>query len=154
MKCFFLQIAIGEMIPSRQAFDSLMRYIYHGDVVMPPEDSLYLFAAPYFYGFTNNRLQVNSLSVLCNIYFGNGFHFKLSADQFYKYKITGFFMLQAFCKHNLEMNVSYQNVIQVSFMCLVFSIYYAKLPVLISIRLKLLFYKNVCFVQHKNCTFL
>ncbi|XP_059143306.1 leucine-zipper-like transcriptional regulator 1 [Physella acuta] len=71
-----VNIAIGEMIPSRQAFDSLLRYIYHGDVVMPPEDSLYLFAAPYFYGFTNNRLQ-------------------------------------AFCKHNLEMNVSYQNVIQI-----------------------------------------
>ncbi|KAH9502451.1 Leucine-zipper-like transcriptional regulator 1 [Bulinus truncatus] len=52
-----VNIAIGEMVPSRQAFDSLMRYIYHGDIVMPPEDSLYLFAAPYFYGFTNNRLQ-------------------------------------------------------------------------------------------------
>lgn len=24
---------------------------------MPPEDSLYLFTAPVFYGFTNNRLQ-------------------------------------------------------------------------------------------------
>lgn len=71
-----VKISIGEMVPSRQAFDSLMRYIYHGDIVMPPEDSLYLFAAPYFYGFTNNRLQ-------------------------------------AFCKHNLEMNVSYQNVIQI-----------------------------------------
>ncbi|KAL5016503.1 hypothetical protein ScPMuIL_006092 [Solemya velum] len=69
-------IAIGEMIPSRQAFDSLLRYIYYGDVSMPPEDSLYLFSAPYFYGFTNNRLQ-------------------------------------AFCKHNLEMNVSFQNVVQI-----------------------------------------
>lgn len=55
---FLFQIAIGEMIPSQQAFDSLLRYIYHGDVTMPPEDSLYLFPAPYFYGFTNNRLQV------------------------------------------------------------------------------------------------
>ncbi|KAI8783129.1 leucine-zipper-like transcriptional regulator 1 isoform X1 [Biomphalaria glabrata] len=71
-----VNIAIGEMVPSRQAFDSLMRYIYHGNIIMPPEDSLYLFAAPYFYGFTNNRLQ-------------------------------------AYCKHNLEMNVSYQNVIQI-----------------------------------------
>ncbi|RUS77857.1 hypothetical protein EGW08_014370, partial [Elysia chlorotica] len=71
-----VKISIGEMVPSRQAFDSLMRYIYQGDIVMPPEDSLYLFAAPYFYGFTNNRLQ-------------------------------------AFCKHNLEMNVSCQNVIQI-----------------------------------------
>ncbi|XP_067650775.1 leucine-zipper-like transcriptional regulator 1 [Haliotis asinina] len=69
-------IIIGEMVPSRQAFDSLLRYIYYGEVSMPPEDSLYLFPAPYFYGFTNNRLQ-------------------------------------AFCKHNLEMNVSFQNVIQI-----------------------------------------
>jgi hypothetical protein len=43
---------------------------------MPPEDSLYLFSAPYFYGFTNNRLQ-------------------------------------AFCKQNLEMNVTFENVMQI-----------------------------------------
>ncbi|VDI27935.1 Hypothetical predicted protein [Mytilus galloprovincialis] len=69
-------IAIGEMIPSRQAFDSLLRYIYYSDTTMPPEDSLYLFPAPHFYGFTNNRLQ-------------------------------------AYCKHNLEKNVSVQNVVQI-----------------------------------------
>ncbi|KAK3599084.1 hypothetical protein CHS0354_024412 [Potamilus streckersoni] len=71
-----VKIAIGEMVPSQQAFDSLLRYIYYGDVTMPPEDSLYLFPAPYFYGFTNSRLQ-------------------------------------AFCKHNLEMNVTCQNVVQI-----------------------------------------
>ncbi|KAK2169086.1 hypothetical protein LSH36_12g10021 [Paralvinella palmiformis] len=71
-----VKIIIGEMVPSHQAFDSLLRYIYYGDVYMPPEDSLYLFSAPYFYGFANNRLQ-------------------------------------AYCKHNLEMNVSVQNVIQI-----------------------------------------
>lgn len=43
---------------------------------MPPEDSLYLFQAPCFYGFTNNRLQ-------------------------------------AFCKHNLENNITYDNVLQI-----------------------------------------
>ena len=57
-----VQIAIGEMIPSQQSFDSLLRYIYYGDVDMPPEDSLYLFSAPYFYGFTNNRLQVTGMN--------------------------------------------------------------------------------------------
>jgi len=51
-------VSIGEMVPSRQSFDSLLRYVYHGDVVMPPEDSLYLFSAPHFYIFSNNRLQV------------------------------------------------------------------------------------------------
>ncbi|GFG28824.1 hypothetical protein Cfor_03040 [Coptotermes formosanus] len=71
-----VHIQIGEMIPSLQSFDSLLRYIYYADVNMPPEDSLYLFSAPYFYGFTNNRLQ-------------------------------------AFCKQNLEMNVTFENVIQI-----------------------------------------
>ena len=64
------------MTPSRESFDSLLRYIYYGDVNMPPEDSLYLFSAPFFYGFTNNRLQ-------------------------------------AFCKQNLEMNITFENVIQI-----------------------------------------
>ncbi|CAH0765579.1 unnamed protein product [Bemisia tabaci] len=71
-----VQIQIGEMVPSRESFDSLLRYIYYADVNMPTEDSLYLFSAPYFYGFTNNRLQ-------------------------------------AFCKQNLEMNVTFENVVQI-----------------------------------------
>ncbi|XP_015122365.1 leucine-zipper-like transcriptional regulator 1 [Diachasma alloeum] len=71
-----VNIQIGEMIPSSESFASLMRYIYYADVSMPPEDSLYLFTAPVFYGFTNNRLQ-------------------------------------AFCKQNLEMNVTFENVIQI-----------------------------------------
>jgi len=53
-----VMVSIGEMVPSRQSFDTLLRYIYHGDVEMPPEDSLYLFSAPHFYIFSNNRLQV------------------------------------------------------------------------------------------------
>ncbi|XP_076180349.1 leucine zipper like transcription regulator 1 isoform X1 [Ptiloglossa arizonensis] len=69
-------IQIGEMIPSSESFNSLLRYIYYADVSMPPEDSLYLFTAPVFYGFTNNRLH-------------------------------------AFCKQNLEMNVTFENVIQI-----------------------------------------
>ncbi|EFN67984.1 Leucine-zipper-like transcriptional regulator 1 [Camponotus floridanus] len=71
-----VNIQIGEMIPSLDSFKSLLRYIYCADVSMPPEDSLYLFTAPVFYGFTNNRLQ-------------------------------------AFCKQNLEMNVTFENVIQI-----------------------------------------
>ena len=64
------------MIPSPESFCSLLRYIYYADVSMPPEDSLYLFTVPAFYGFTNNRLQ-------------------------------------AFCKQNLEMNVTFENVLQI-----------------------------------------
>nr|BAC40662.1 unnamed protein product [Mus musculus] len=71
-----VNISMGEMVPSRQAFESMLRYIYYGEVNMPPEDSLYLFAAPYYYGFYNNRLQ-------------------------------------AYCKQNLEMNVTVQNVLQI-----------------------------------------
>lgn len=71
-----VNISIGETVPSRQSFHSLLRYVYYGDVTMPPEDSLYLFSAPHFYIFSNNRLQV-------------------------------------FCKHNLERNVTFENVIQI-----------------------------------------
>ncbi|GAB0088910.1 Leucine-zipper-like transcriptional regulator 1 homolog [Sergentomyia squamirostris] len=71
-----VNIQIGDISPSREAFNSLLRYIYYGDTKMPPEDSLYLFQAPCFYGFTNNRLQ-------------------------------------AFCKHNLEHNITFDNVLQI-----------------------------------------
>ncbi|XP_018015069.1 leucine-zipper-like transcriptional regulator 1 isoform X2 [Hyalella azteca] len=71
-----VKLAIGELVPSVQSCESLLRYIYSGATDMPPEHSLYLFAAPYFYGFTNSRLQ-------------------------------------AFCKQNLEMNVTCENVIQI-----------------------------------------
>ena len=57
-------VSIGEMVPSPQSFDSLLRYIYYGEVMMPPEDSLYLFSAPHFYIFSNNRLQVTG-TFLC-----------------------------------------------------------------------------------------
>ncbi|XP_060530109.1 leucine-zipper-like transcriptional regulator 1 [Cylas formicarius] len=71
-----VNIKIGELTPSKESFDSLLRYIYYGDVKMPPEDSLYLFSSASFFNFTNVRLQ-------------------------------------AFCKQNLEMNVTFENVIQI-----------------------------------------
>lgn len=73
---FFFQIEIVDITPTREAFNSLLRYIYYGDIKMPPEDSLYLFQAPSFYALTNNRLQ-------------------------------------AYCKHNLEHNISHDNVLQI-----------------------------------------
>ncbi|PZC78652.1 hypothetical protein B5X24_HaOG201951 [Helicoverpa armigera] len=69
-------IQICDTVPSEEAFDSLLRYVYYGDTNMPTEDSLYLFQAPIYYGFTNNRLQV-------------------------------------FCKHNLQSNVSPENVLAI-----------------------------------------
>nr|XP_054748886.1 leucine-zipper-like transcriptional regulator 1 [Lytechinus pictus] len=71
-----VNVTIGDTIPSRQSFDSLLRYIYYGAIGMPAEDSLYLFCAPDFFGFANNRIQ-------------------------------------AFCKENLEVNISIQNVVQI-----------------------------------------
>ncbi|KAG6449738.1 leucine-zipper-like transcriptional regulator 1 [Manduca sexta] len=71
-----VNIQICDTVPSEEAFDSLLRYIYYGDTNMPTEDSLYLFQAPIYYGFTNNRLQV-------------------------------------FCKHNLQSNVSPENVLAI-----------------------------------------
>lgn len=71
-----VNIQICHTIPSEEAFESLLRYIYYGDTNMPTEDSLYLFQAPIYYGFTNNRLQV-------------------------------------FCKHNLQSNVTPENVLAI-----------------------------------------
>lgn len=71
-----VNIQIGEVKPSLESFNSLLRYIYYGETKMATEDSLYLFQAPCFYGFTNNRLQ-------------------------------------AFCKHNLENNINFENVLQI-----------------------------------------
>lgn len=71
-----VNIRIGEMIPTFKSFYTLLRYIYYADVSMRPEESLYLFHAPVFYGFTNNRFQ-------------------------------------AFCKQNLETNVTFENVLQI-----------------------------------------
>lgn len=45
-----VNISIGEMVPSKQAFESMLRYIYYGDVNMPPEDSLYPFKVTVIIG--------------------------------------------------------------------------------------------------------
>lgn len=50
-------IRIGDLVPPREAFQSFLSYMYYGSVDMPPEHSLYLFAATHFYALSNNRLQ-------------------------------------------------------------------------------------------------
>ena len=52
-----VKITFGKAVPSFPAFMSLLRFIYYGEVRMPPEDSLYIFSAPNFFGFTNLRLH-------------------------------------------------------------------------------------------------
>uniref|UniRef100_A0A1A9WLC5 BTB domain-containing protein n=1 Tax=Glossina brevipalpis TaxID=37001 RepID=A0A1A9WLC5_9MUSC len=52
-----VNISIGDILPSPEAFQSLLRYIYYGETKLPPQDALYLFQAPNFYGLANNRLH-------------------------------------------------------------------------------------------------
>lgn len=63
-----VNISIGEMVPSTQAFESMLRYIYYGDVDMPPEDSLYptyfYIALQCFYAY-NLPFYCYSFTVLC-----------------------------------------------------------------------------------------
>lgn len=67
---------------------------------MPPEDSLYLFQAPHYYG---KIIYLNEPISICFI-----------ALKFY-FLFLGFAnnRLQAFCKQNLENNVTYENVIPI-----------------------------------------
>ena len=77
-----ITITIGDMVPSKQSFLSLLRYIYYGEVQMPPEDSLYLFSAPSFYIFSNNRLQVYcKLNLERNVTVENVIQILLAADK-------------------------------------------------------------------------
>lgn len=52
-----VEVTFGKTLPTLQAFNSLLKYIYYGDVHMPPEDCLYVFSAPNFFGFTNLQLH-------------------------------------------------------------------------------------------------
>ena len=52
-----VKITFGKAVPSLPAFMSLLRFVYYGEIRMPPEDSLYIFSAPNFFGFANLRLH-------------------------------------------------------------------------------------------------
>jgi len=52
-----VEITFGDIVPSLSSFMSLLKYIYSGDIEASPEDSLYIFSAPNFFGFTNSRLH-------------------------------------------------------------------------------------------------
>ena len=52
-----VRITFGENVPTRQAFNSFLKFIYCGDVTMPPEDSLFIFSAPNYFGFSNLQLH-------------------------------------------------------------------------------------------------
>lgn len=50
-------MTIGDILPSPESFQSLLRYIYYGETKLPPQDALYLFQAPAYFGLKNNRLH-------------------------------------------------------------------------------------------------
>lgn len=52
-----VRITFGEIVPSLSAFSSLLTYTYCGEISASPEDALYIFSAPNFFGFSNLRLH-------------------------------------------------------------------------------------------------
>lgn len=62
-----VNIQIGDISPSQEAFNSLLRYIYYGEIRMPPEDSLYLFQASCFYGNISSVIWLYHGQLLVNV---------------------------------------------------------------------------------------
>ena len=54
-----VEITFGKIVPTLQAFDSLLKYIYSGEHEMATEDALYIFSAPNFFGFSNLQLHTH-----------------------------------------------------------------------------------------------
>ena len=52
-----VEITFGDIVPSLSAFMSLLKYTYCGEINISPEDALYIFSAPNFFGFANSRLH-------------------------------------------------------------------------------------------------
>ena len=59
-------VKFGEHMPSVEAFHSLLRFIYYGRTHMPPEDALYIYSTPNFFGFSNNHLQEHCRHIIEN----------------------------------------------------------------------------------------
>lgn len=59
-------VKFGEHMPSEAAFHSLLRFIYYSRVQMPPEDALYIYSTPNFFGFSNNQLQEHCRHIIEN----------------------------------------------------------------------------------------
>ena len=52
-----IEITFGEVIPTLSAFSALLQYIYCGEINDSPENALYIFSAPNYFGFNNLRLH-------------------------------------------------------------------------------------------------
>ena len=52
-----VEITFGEVVPTLSSFTALLQYIYCGEIHTTPEDALYIFSAPNYFGFNNMRLH-------------------------------------------------------------------------------------------------
>ncbi len=52
-----IDITFGEVTPTLSSFTALLEYIYCGEINVSPEDALYIFSAPNYFGFNNMRLH-------------------------------------------------------------------------------------------------
>ncbi len=59
-----VEITFGEVVPTLRAFRALLKYVYCGEIDISPEDSLYVFSAPNFFGFTNSLLHSSCKAIL------------------------------------------------------------------------------------------
>ena len=76
-----VEITFGEVVPSLSAFMSLLKHTYCGEIDVSPEDALYIFSAPNFFGFANSRLHSYCKSILeREVYPGNVLHMLETAD--------------------------------------------------------------------------
>ena len=59
-----VEITFGEVVPSLSAFMALLRHTYCGEIDVSPDDALYIFSAPNFFGFANSRLHSHCKVIL------------------------------------------------------------------------------------------
>lgn len=59
-----VEITFGEVVPSLQAFMALLKHTYCGEIQVSPEEALYVFSAPNFFGFANSRLHSHCKAIL------------------------------------------------------------------------------------------
>lgn len=98
-------ITFGDVVPSLSAFMSLLKYTYCGGIEVSPEDALYIFSAPNFFGFTNSRLHCYCKAILeRDVYPRNVLRILETADTI---------NLQVMKKHCLDMIAAhFPNIVQ------------------------------------------
>ncbi len=52
-----IEITFGEVVPTLSSFGALLQYVYCGVISITPQDALYIFSSPNYFGFSNLRLH-------------------------------------------------------------------------------------------------